>query len=78
MKKTQSFFNPHTAGNTWVPTVHSGYWALVLKHRATNIHSADQISIALDQIQTKQYIYRKRAFEDRIKFWKKKTQFFKG
>ena len=54
-----------------MPTIHGGYWALVLKYRATSIHSTDQISIALDQIQTKQYIYRKRAFEDRIKFWKK-------
>ena len=27
--------------------------ALVLKHQAINIHSADQIAIALDQFQTK-------------------------
>ena len=31
--------------------------ALVPKHQAISIHSADQLSIALDQFQTNYYIY---------------------
>ena len=52
--------------------------ALVLKHQSISIHSADQISIALDQFQIKYSIHRKQHLWNEITFEKKNTQLFKG
>ena len=53
--------------------------ALVLKHQAISIHSADQISIAFDLFQTKILHLLWTTLENKIKFWKKQmTQLFKG
>ena len=45
--------------------------ALVLKHQAISIYSADEISIALDWLQKKNYIYTEhQSWENIMKFWK--------
>ena len=49
---------------------------LLLKHQAISIHSADQISIALDQFQTK--ILHSWWTLETNEHWKKMTQLFKG
>ena len=48
--------------------------AIVLKLQATSIHSIDQISIALDQFQTKVWELHWTAIENKIKFGEENIQ----
>ena len=52
--------------------------ALVLKHQAIIIHSADKIFVFVDKFRTEYDSYMEQYWKIKLNFWKKNAQLLKG